>query len=86
MEMQMFLTRKNQSRKQLLQTMDGELDMVEALGLCTATMKRPRKEQGADQKKEVPRGGEMVTEVGTILRSKNVCVQVEQCFSSFSVR
>ena len=49
MEMQMFLTRKNQSRKQLLQTMDGELDMV---GLCTATMKRPRKEQGADQKKK----------------------------------
>ena len=48
----MFLTRKNQSRKQLLQTMDGELDMVEALGLCTATMKRPRKEQGADQKKK----------------------------------
>ena len=52
MEMQMFLTRKNQSRKQLLQTMDGELDMVEALELCTATMKRPRKEQGADQKKK----------------------------------
>ena len=52
MEMEMFLTRKNQSRKQLLQTMDGELDMVEALGLCTATMKRPRKEQGVDQKKK----------------------------------
>ena len=74
----MFLTRKNQSRKQLLQTMDGELDMVEALGLYTATMKRPRK--------ELPCGGEMVTEIGTILRSKNVCVQVEQCFSSFLVR
>ena len=37
-------------------------------------------------KKEVPRGGEMVTEIGTILHSKNVCVQVEQCFSSFLVR
>ena len=49
MQMQMFLTRKNQSRKRLLQTMDGELDMVEALGLCATTMKRPRKEQGADK-------------------------------------
>ncbi|CAH3128541.1 unnamed protein product [Pocillopora meandrina] len=47
----MFLTRKNQSRKRLLQTMDGELDMVEALGLCAATMKRPRKERGADEER-----------------------------------
>ena len=37
-------------------------------------------------KKEVPRSGEMVTEIGTILRSKNVCVQIEQRFSSFLVR
>ena len=51
MQMQMFLTRKNQSRKRLLQTMDGELDMVEALGLCAATMKRPRKERGADEER-----------------------------------
>ena len=49
--MQMFLTRKNQSRKRLLQTMDGELDMVEVLGLCAATMKRPRKERGADEER-----------------------------------
>ena len=51
MEMEMFLTRKNQSRKRLLQTMGGELDMVEALGLCAATMKRPRKERGADEER-----------------------------------
>lgn len=51
MEMEMFWTRKNQSRKRLLQTMGGELDMVEALGLCAATMKRPRKERGADEER-----------------------------------
>ena len=51
MEIEMFLTRKNQSRKRLLQTMGGELDMVEALGLCAATMKRPRKERGADEER-----------------------------------
>ena len=51
MEMEMFLTRKNQSRKRPLQTMGGELDMVEALGLCAATMKRPRKERGADEER-----------------------------------
>mgnify|MGYP000344432825 CR=1 FL=1 len=44
----MFLTRKNQLRKQLFQTMDGELDMVEALGLCATALRRPRKEQGAN--------------------------------------
>ena len=49
--MEMFWTRKNQSRKRLLQTMGGELDMVEALGLCAATMKRPRKERGADEER-----------------------------------
>ena len=48
MEMEMFLTRKNKSRKQLFQTMDGELDMVEALGLCATAVRRPRKEQGAN--------------------------------------
>ena len=41
---------------------------------------------GCGSKKEFPCGGEMVTEMGTILRSKSVCVQVEQCFSSFLVR
>ena len=34
MEIQMFLKKKNQSRKRLLQDMDGELDMAQALGLC----------------------------------------------------
>lgn len=51
MEMQMFLARKNQSRKPLLQTMDEELDMVEALGLCAPAMKRPRKERVADEER-----------------------------------
>ena len=48
MEMEMFLTKKNQSRKQLFQTMDGQLDMVEALGLCATAVRRPRKEQGVN--------------------------------------
>ena len=51
MEMQMFLARKNQLRKRLLQTMDEELDMVEALGLCAPAMKRPRKERVADEER-----------------------------------
>ena len=68
-----------------MQTMGGELDMVEALSLCAATMKRPRKERGADEERSSAwwRNG---TEIGTILRSKNVCVQIEQRFSSFLVR
>ena len=53
--------------------MDGELDMVEALGLCAVAIKRPRKERDADEERNF-HGGEMVTETGTILRSKNVCV------------
>ena len=51
MEMQMFLTKKNQSRKRLLQTMDGELDMVEALGLCAVAIKRPRKERDVNEER-----------------------------------
>ena len=85
MEMQMFLTRKNQSRKQLLQTMDGELDMG-GTWLMYRDYEETKERTGCGSKKEVPCGGEMVTEIGRILRSKNVCVQVEQCFSSFLVR
>ena len=69
-----------------MQTMDGELDMVEALGLCTATMKRPRKEQGADQKKKFLVVEKWLLKLGRYCVQKNVCVQVEQCFSSFLVR
>ena len=49
MEIQMFLKKKNQSRKRLLQDMDGELDMAQALGLCAVAMKRPRKGRNVDE-------------------------------------
>ena len=83
-ERQMLLTKKSQPRKRFLQDMDGELYMAEALGLCAVAMKKPRKERSAERmKRKVPRGGEMVTEVGPILRSKNVYGQIERRFSSF---
>ena len=46
----MFL-KKNQSRKQLLQDMDGELDMAQGLGLCAVAMKRPRKGRSVDEER-----------------------------------
>ena len=51
MEIQMFLKKKSQSRKRLLQDMDGELDMAQALGLCAVAMKRPRKGRSVDEER-----------------------------------
>ena len=53
MEIQMFLKKKNQSRKWLLQDMDEELDVAQALGLCTVhvAMKRPRKGRSVDEER-----------------------------------
>ena len=51
MEIQMFLKKKNQSRKRLLQDMDEELDVAQALGLCAVAMKRPRKGRSVDEER-----------------------------------
>ena len=47
----MFLKKKNQSRKRLLQDMDEELDVAQALGLCAVAMKRPRKGRSVDEER-----------------------------------
>ena len=51
MEIQIFLKKKNQSRKRLLQDMDEELDVAQALGLCAVAMKRPRKGRSVDEER-----------------------------------
>ena len=51
MEKEMFLKKKNQSRKRLLQDMDEELDVTQALGLCAVAMKRPRKGRSVYQER-----------------------------------
>ena len=51
MEIQMFLKKKNQSRKRLLQDMDEELDVAQALGLCAVAIKRPRKGRSVDEER-----------------------------------
>ena len=51
MEIEMFLKKKNQSRKRLLQAVDRELDMAQAIGLCAVAMKRPRKERSVDEER-----------------------------------
>ena len=51
MEIQFFLKKKNQSRKRLLQDMDEELDVAQALGLCAVAMKRPRKGRSVDEER-----------------------------------
>lgn len=63
MRMQMFLSKKYQSRKRIFQAIDEELDMAESR----------RKE--VQMNKGVPRGGEMATEIGTTVRSRYVCGQ-----------
>ena len=45
MEIQMFLKKKNQSRKRLLQDMDEELDVAQALGLSRCRSYEETKER-----------------------------------------
>ena len=50
--MELFLKRKNQSRKRLLLERNKENELAAILGLCTVAIKNPRKMQDKDEQRD----------------------------------
>ena len=81
MQMQMFLTRKNQSRKRLLQTMDGKLDMVETTWLMCRDYEETKERTGCGWRKKflvvekwLPKLGRYCVQKTFAYKSSNVSV------------